>query len=147
MLDGEGTDEGESYMRFSFSTQKEITIELKPIWESIMGTPSSASIIQDVDLALKALKIVYRTNGAEVEGMVDRNGHRQKVLGEGGSVSFLGKRTKGKGRKCKITKNMFLHSDLLKLCLKKNTASVSSSLTQLFFTIRKLTLRTNEIKR
>ena len=41
-----------------------------------MGTPSSARIIQDVDLALKALEIVYRENGASVEGLTDRNGHR-----------------------------------------------------------------------
>ena len=52
-----------------------------------MGTPSSARIIQDVDLALKALEIVYRANGAAVEGLDDRNGHRRKVVGEGKSVS------------------------------------------------------------
>ena len=84
-----------------------------------MGTPSSAGIIQDVNLALKALKIVYRANGAAVEGLVYRNGHRRKVVGEGKSVSWGGAGTKGKGCKCKLTKNMFLHSDLLKLCLKK----------------------------
>ena len=84
-----------------------------------MGTPSLAQIIQDVDLALKALEIVYRANGAAVEGLADRNGHRRKVVGEGKSVSWGGARTKGKGRKCKRTKNMFLHSDLLNLCLKK----------------------------
>ena len=48
-----------------------------------MGTPSLAGIIQHVDLALKALEIVYRANGSAVEGLVDRNGHRRKVLGEG----------------------------------------------------------------
>ena len=64
-----------------------------------MVTPSLSRIIQDVDLALKALKIVYRANGAAVERMADRNGHRQKVLGEGKSVSWGGARTKGKGRK------------------------------------------------
>ena len=48
-----------------------------------MGTPSSARIIQDVDLALKALEIVYRENGAAVEGLADRNGHRRKVVGKG----------------------------------------------------------------
>ena len=52
-----------------------------------MGTPSSARIIQDVDLALKALEIVYRANGAAVEGLADRNGHRRKVVGEGESDS------------------------------------------------------------
>ena len=84
-----------------------------------MGTPSTAQIIQDVNLALKALEIVYHTNGAAVEGLTDRNGHRQKVVGEGESVSWGGAQTKGKGRECELTKKMFLKSDLLKLCLKK----------------------------
>ena len=106
-------------MRFSFSTPKEIARGLKHIRESKMGTPPSASIIQDVDLALKALEIVYRENGAAVEGLADRNGHRRKLVGEGTSFSWGGARTKGKGRECELTKNMFLHSDLLKLCLKK----------------------------
>ena len=92
---------------------------MKRIWDSKMGTPSSARIIEDVDLVLKALEIVYLENGASVEGLEDRNGHRRKVVGEGKSVSWGGARTKGKGRKCKLTKNMFLHSDLLKLCLSK----------------------------
>ena len=52
-----------------------------------MGTPSSVRIIKDVDLELKSLEIVFRTNGASVEGLADRNGHRLKVLGEGESVS------------------------------------------------------------
>ena len=85
-------------------------------------------------------------NGSTVEVLADRNGHRRKVVGEGKSVSWGGARTKGKGSEFELTKKMFLHSDMLKLCLKKNTTSVSSSLTQLCFTIRKLALRTNEIK-
>ena len=84
-----------------------------------MGTPSLARIIEDVDLALKALEIVYLENGAAVEGLTDRNGHKQKLVGEGKSISWGGARTKGKGRECELTKTMFLHSDLLKLCLKK----------------------------
>ena len=84
-----------------------------------MGTPSLARITQYVDLALKALEIVYRANGAAVEGLDDRNGHRRKVVGEGKSVSWGGAWTKGKGRECELTKQMFLHSDMLKLCLKK----------------------------
>ena len=84
-----------------------------------MGTPSLVRIIQDVDLALKVLEIVYRANGAAVEGLADRNGHRWKVASEGKSVIWGGARNKGKGRECELTKNMFLHSDLLKLCLKK----------------------------
>ena len=91
-------------MRFSFSTPKEIARGLKRIWESKMGTPSSASIIHDVDLALKELEIVYRVNGAAVEGMSDRNGHIQKVVGEEESVSWGGAWNKVKGRECKRTK-------------------------------------------
>ena len=84
-----------------------------------METPSSARIIQDVDLALKALEIVYRANGDAAEGLDDRNGHRRKVVGRGKSVSWGGTRTKGKGREGELTKKMFLHSYLLKLSLKK----------------------------
>ena len=112
-----------------------------------MGTPSSAKIIQDVDLALKALEIVYRESWAAVEGLDDRNGYRRKFVGEGQRVSWGGARTKGKGRNCKLTKKMFLHSDLLKVCLKKNTTSLTSYLTQLFFMIRKLALLGNMVKR
>ena len=48
---------------------------LKRIWESKMGTPSLANIIQDVNPALKALEIVYCENGDAVEWLADRNGH------------------------------------------------------------------------
>ena len=85
-------------MRFSFSTPKEIARGMKRIWESKMGTPSLAQIIQDDDLVLKALEIVYLANGAAVEGLADRNGHRRKVVGEGKIISWGGARTKGKGR-------------------------------------------------
>ena len=58
----------------------------------------------------------------------------EKVVGEGKSVSWGVARFKGKGRECEITKKMFFHNDLLKLCLKKkNGRSVSSSLTPLFY--------------
>ena len=60
---------------------------MKRVWESKMGTPSLVRIIQDVDLALKVLEIFYCANGAAVEGLADRNGHRRKVVGEGKSVS------------------------------------------------------------
>ena len=98
---------------------KEIARGLKRIRESKMGKPSSARIIQDVYLTLKAFQIVYCANGDAVEGLADRNGHRRKVLGEGKSVSWGGARTKGKGSKCEITKKVFLHSDFLKLYLNK----------------------------
>ena len=55
-----------------------------------MVTPSSVRMIEDVDLVLKSLGIVYRENGAAVEGLADRNGHRRKDLGEGKSVSWGG---------------------------------------------------------
>ena len=83
LLDGEGTDTEERNMRFSFSTPKEIARGLKHIWESKMGTLSLARIIQDVNLALKALEIVCHADGDAVEVMADRNGHRRKVVGEG----------------------------------------------------------------
>ena len=86
-----------------------------------MGTPSLERIIQDLDLALKEFEIVYRANGYAIEGMDDRNGHIRKVVGEGKSFSWGGARAKGKGHECEITKNMFLHSHLLKFCLKKKT--------------------------
>ena len=84
-----------------------------------MGTPPSARIIQDVDLALKALEILCHANGAAVGDMADRNEHRRKVVVEWKSVSWGGARTKGKGRECELTKKMFVHIDMLKLCLKK----------------------------
>ena len=62
-----------------------------------MGTPSSARIIQDVNLKLKALEIAYRANGASVEGLADRNVHRWKVLGKGKSFSWERHGTKVRG--------------------------------------------------
>ena len=61
------------------------------------------------------------------------------VVGEVKSISWGGAQTKGEVHKRELTKNMFLHSDLL--------TSLTSSLTPLFFTIKKLALRTNDIKR
>ena len=103
-------------MCFSYSTPREIARGLKRIWDSKMGgTPSSARIIKYVDLALKSLEIVHRINGTAVEGLADRNGHIRKEVGEGESVSWRGARTKGEGRECELTKNMFFHNDLLQL--------------------------------
>ena len=48
-----------------------------------MGTPSLVRNIQDIDLALKSLEIVYSANGAAVEGLADRTGHRRKLVGKG----------------------------------------------------------------
>ena len=83
------------------------------------GSTSSARIIQDVDLELKALGIVYRTNVAAVEGLADRNGHRKKEVGKWKRVIWGGARTKGKGHECELTKNIFFHSDLLQFYQKK----------------------------
>ena len=55
-----------------------------------MGTLSSARIIEDVDLALKALEIVYLENGAAVGGLNNRNVHRLKVAVKGKSISWGG---------------------------------------------------------
>ena len=76
-----------------------------------MGTPSSVRNIKDVDLALKTLEIVYCANGASVEGIADRNGHRQKEVDKGKSVSWGGARSKGEGCKFKLTKKTFFYSD------------------------------------
>ena len=111
--------EEERKLCFSFSTPREIAQGLKRLWDSKMGTPSLARIIQDVDLALKALENFYRENGAVVEGLTDRSGHRRKMVGKGKSVRCGGARTKGEGRECKLAKNMPFHSDLLKSCLMK----------------------------
>ena len=62
-------------MRFILSTSKEIVRGLKRTWESKMGIPSSERIIQDIDLALKVLEIIYHANGSAVEGLADSNGH------------------------------------------------------------------------
>ena len=78
ILDGEEIYDEEINVCFSYSTPREISRGLKHIWKSKMGTPSSVRIIEDADLALKALEIVYRENGAAFEGLADRNGHRCK---------------------------------------------------------------------
>ena len=63
---GEGTNDKERIMRFSFSTPKETSRGLKHERESKMGTNSSERITKDVDLALKALGLVFPTNGSAV---------------------------------------------------------------------------------
>ena len=51
---------------------------IKRIWESKMRITSLVRIIQDVDLALKALEMVYHANSDAVEGIANRNGHIRK---------------------------------------------------------------------
>ena len=127
-------------MYFSYSTPREIARGMKRIWDSKMGAPSSFRIIEDVDLALKALGIVYGVNGASVEGLADRNGHRKKEVGKWESVSWGGARTKGEGRECKLAKNMSFHSDLLKLCHKKKRKITEFFPDTTVFSIKKLAL-------
>ena len=55
LLDSDVTDKKDRNMRFSFATPRENARGLKRIWESKMGIPYSARIIQDVNLALKGL--------------------------------------------------------------------------------------------
>ena len=61
------------------------------------------------------LIIVYRAYAEDVEGVVDE----VKI------VSWGVARTKGEVQNCELTKNIFLHNDLL--------TSLTSSLTPLFF--------------
>ena len=89
--------EEERNLCLSFSTPREIARGLKRMWDSKMGTPYLARIIQDVDLALKTLEIVYRSNGAAVEGLADRSRHRRNLVCKGKSVRCGGARTKGEG--------------------------------------------------
>ena len=56
------------------------------------------------------------------------------VVGKVKSVSWGGARTKGEVHKRELTKNMFLHTDLL--------TSLTSSLTPLIVTIKKLAMQT-----
>ena len=69
ILDGKETNKEERNTCFSYSTPRDIAWGLKSIRDQKMGTPSSVRIIEDVDLALKSLEIVYRANGAAVEGL------------------------------------------------------------------------------
>ena len=111
-----------------------------------MGTPSSARIIKYVDLVLKALEIFDRSNWDAVESVADRNGHRWKLVDGGKCVSWGGVRTKYKGSECKLAKNMFFYSDMLKLCVKKKHNITDFFPDRTFLTIRNLVLRTDEIK-
>ena len=92
---------------------------------TILGFPVnfSATIAKS-----QALVIVYRAHAGAIEG----------VVGEEKSVSWGGAQTKGEVHKRELTKKMFLHSDWL--------IALTSSLTQLFFTIIKLALRGNKVK-
>ena len=69
---------------------------------------------------MDALKIFYCAHCAAVEGLSDRNGHRQRVMGDGKSGRWGGAQSNGERCECDLDLKMFLHSDLLKLCLKRN---------------------------
>ena len=77
----------------------------------------------------QALEKIYRTYVGAIEG----------VVGEKECVSWGGAQTKGEVHTWKLTNKMFFHIGFLTLLI--------SSLIPLFFTIGKLALRTNEIKR
>ena len=68
------------------------------------------------------------------------------MVGKGGSVNWVGSQTKSNGRQLELTKNIFLYSDWLMLIRKKNTTSLSYSLTQLCLRIGKLALRDRGVK-
>ena len=89
-LDGNETNKNERNMWLSYSTPREISRELKHIWYSKMGTPSSVRIIEVVDLTLKPLEMFYRAKILAVEELADRNGHICKELGNVKSVSWGG---------------------------------------------------------
>ena len=140
IIDGKEIKKEERKLCFSFSTPREIAQGLKRLWDSKMGTPSSERIIQDVDLALKALEIVYRENGASVEGLPDRNGHKRKVVGKGKRVRLSDvevQRPKVRVASANSPKR-YSSTVICWICvLWKDGRSVSSSLTPLFFTIKK----------
>ena len=83
VLDGDGTDEEERNLRFGFLYTNGKSLQDSRVYgNQKVGTPSSERIIQEVDLALKELEIVYLANGATGEGLADRNGYRRKVVDE-----------------------------------------------------------------
>ena len=79
IVDGEETTEEERNLCVSFSTLREIARGLKRIWDSKMGTPCSARIIQDGHMALKALEIVYREMGLQLKGSLIEMGTEGKL--------------------------------------------------------------------
>ena len=64
VLKGGGNDEEEK--KISYANPKKIVIGLKHIWESETGSPSSTQTVKDIDWALEAFEIVYRTHDAAV---------------------------------------------------------------------------------
>ena len=90
---------------------------------------------------------MYHENRASVEGLVDRNGHRRKVVDNEKSVRCGGSRTKGEVRECELAKKILFHSALLKLCLMKRRKISDFFPDTSFFIIKKLAMRTNDIKR
>ena len=85
-----------------------------------MGLPSSAQIIEDFDLVLDELKIVYCAHNTDVEVLADQNRHIRRVVGDGKSGRLGGARSKCEGRECGLDKKIFLNRYLLKLCPKQN---------------------------
>ena len=67
----------------------------------------------------KCCKLSTLKNVLAIEGLSDWNGHIQLVVGDGKSGRWVGALGKVKGRKCKIERNMFLYSDLLKFYMRQ----------------------------
>ena len=84
-------------------------------WEQLLHQRWSMMLIW----CWKRWKWSFCKNGAMVEGIDDIDWNIWKELVEGKRVSWGGARIKGEGCEWKITKNMLLHSDLLKFCLNK----------------------------
>ena len=110
-------------MRIICATPREIGSGLKRIWKLETGSPSSMLIIEDFDWALEVLEIFYRLYGAAVEELVDWNGHIQPVVGDQESGRWAGTQSKCERPECNLDWMMFLHSDLLKLFMRKNQDS------------------------
>ena len=66
--------------RFSKCTPVTICHSIARLWDPISGvSPKPVQIVQDVDKVLENLFIVCEADGAVVQGICDRNGHRDKL--------------------------------------------------------------------
>ena len=61
------------------------------------GNPFFGKDYHGCQSGVESVEIFYRANGASVEGLTDRSGHRRKLVGKGKIVSCGGARTKGEG--------------------------------------------------
>lgn len=69
--------------RFSKGTPKTIEAAVRRLWDPQTGvSPPPHRIVQDINRVLENVEIVVREDGAVVDGVVDRNGHRRKSTGD-----------------------------------------------------------------